>query len=89
MTDSLPACAKNHPGAASQITVSHGVNAHGTTFERRVCTLCSSISAKANHKDRAEAARRGVESPVALVKYGVVKLDWKAPEYCAREVGVK
>lgn len=69
-TDTLPACAHRHPGQPSVIKVTICRRTNGTVFERAHCSLCKSVSAKAQNSGRA-----AVRKP-----YGTLPLSWTPPE---------
>jgi hypothetical protein len=66
---SLPACAKNHPGVESVIEVRICTRIGAAPYKRARCTVCAEI-----------AAKRGQQASSAVEGYGVVRLDWVPPE---------
>lgn len=65
----LPACAHNHPGVASNIKVRLCTRAGVGTYRRASCSVCAE-----------EAAKRGRRISSAGQDYGVVRLSWMPPE---------
>lgn len=79
MSQSLPACARLHPGVVSEVSDSERYR-NGAPFRSRHCRVCRSLMAQMQTLKRQREPGGGKFVPARMLPYGVIALSWTPPE---------